>query len=163
MGFFPQVGHHNYICCIRTYITFSLLTYYFYHHHHYTDVINCLVFVLCVYFFHSCLLCNLPLGCWVSMQINIELNWIISIWKVLRSLFDVDRKWIRHTVDQRVPPHWELNYLQDWHSQTSTHQIYSIMNICGSYSEGMGLNSTQNRTVILRFEVLLCTSRRMLK
>jgi hypothetical protein len=28
-----------------------------------------------VCFFHSCLLCDWPLGCWVSMQIRIELNY----------------------------------------------------------------------------------------
>jgi hypothetical protein len=38
------------------YYNFDFCYYYFYHHHHYSDVINCLVFVLCV-----CLLLSLML------------------------------------------------------------------------------------------------------
>jgi hypothetical protein len=57
--------------------------YYFYfsHNHHYSDVINCLVFVFCMCFFYSCLLCNSPLGCWVSMQINKNLIELLLLFK----------------------------------------------------------------------------------
>jgi hypothetical protein len=113
---FSHVGHYYDICCIFckcTCFTFSLLNdnltlallllllssssllignfdfcyiYYFYHHHHYSDVTNCLAFVLCMHFFHSCSLCNWPLGCWISMQIN--KNWIKFSSPVISSLYN---------------------------------------------------------------------------
>jgi hypothetical protein len=77
-GTFSSVVFYN-ILLLLLYYYIIIYIIYILLYYHYSDVINCLLFyfVCVVCFFHSCSLCNWPLGCWVITQINE--NWFIII------------------------------------------------------------------------------------